>query len=244
MLRATTCLGENTVPILRDLLTGLRAQGVDSTFDESLDFRSREAAFRAGEMDLVWACGLLTVETQGAGGMTEIFAAPVFAGEHEAVYRSAIVVRSDSNAASITDTMSERLAVNEYGSWSGYEGFVRWLASNGLAADSYPTTVLTGSHRNSAMAVADGTADVAAIDHTVFELLAAEEQWIADLRVLTYTHDWPAPPFSIRPGTLDPTTFMNAGQNTSGLVEIVPASIDQYRHMGHAENKSHSPATE
>lgn len=243
MLRATTCLGENTISILRELIEGLGTLGIECEFDESLDFRSREAAFRAGEMDLVWACGLLTVRSQTESG-TEIVAAPVFAGENAPVYRSAIVVRTDSPAHSIAATMSGRLAVNEFGSWSGYEGFTRWLITRDLSVDSYRTTVLTGSHRNSAMAVVDGSADVAAIDHTVLQLLLAEEPWAAGLRVLTNTDDWPAPPFSVRPGAVDQSVLAEAAGNTSGVREIVPVSADAYSFMAQDENRSHSPATE
>ena len=61
MLQATTLLGDNTIPILRRLLDALRSHGVEVAFDNELPADERESAARAGRMDLVFACGLLTV---------------------------------------------------------------------------------------------------------------------------------------------------------------------------------------
>lgn len=229
-LRATTCLGENTVPILRDLVAGLVEVGVDIEFDEYAEPGEREELFLSGEADLVWACGLLTVERIDDLDL-EVVAAPVFTGESAPVYRSVIVVSATSDARSVSDTFSGRLALNEYGSWSGYRGFERWLAENSLSIDSYRTHVLTGSHRNSARSIVDGVADVAAIDHTVWDHLIAGEDWVSGLRVLTLTTDWPAPPFSLRSGLVPDLAPILGSLRPLGLERIEPATIATYRPM-------------
>lgn len=229
-LRATTCLGGNTVPILSDLVSELVDAGVDIAFDEFQDPGAREAAFRAGAVDLAWACGLLTAETID-GLDLEVVAAPVFDGESGPVYRSVIVVSASSSAATVSDTFGGRLALNEYGSWSGYRGFERWLESVSLSIDAYRTHVLTGSHRNSARALADGVADVAAIDHTVWNHLVATEPWVSDLRVIATTSDSPAPPFSLRSGLVADLAPVLLALHPAGLVRIEPAAIESYRPM-------------
>ena len=230
-LRATTCLGDNTVPILRDLVAELRQVGLDIEFDEELGPAERVELLESGDADLVWACGLLTIERIAAGRGLEIVAAPVFTGEPAAVYRSVIVVRSDDPAREGSDTFGRRLAVNEHVSWSGYHGFGRWLADEGAGSESYPTEVLTGSHRNSALAVAEGVADVAAIDHTVWEHLVRTEPAVESLRVLTTTADWPAPPFSVRSADPHGLRAILANLRPVGLDRIIPASADQYHFM-------------
>ena len=229
-LRATTCLGENTVPILRDVVVRLAAAGVDIEFDELSDPGEREELFLSGGADLVWACGLLTAERIDEFDL-EVVAAPVFAGEPGPVYHSVVVVSATSDARSVSDTFAGRLALNEYGSWSGYRGFERWLEEKSLSIDSYRTHVLTGSHRNSARSIVDGVADVAAIDHTVWNHLLAHEDWISGLRVVETTSDWPAPPFSVRPGITTDVAPLLEAMRPDGLDRIEPATIASYRSM-------------
>lgn len=229
-LRATSCLGDNTVPILSELVAQLNDAGVDIDFDASQEPGEREAAFRRGDVDVVWACGLLTAAV--ADGLdVEVIAAPVFDGEPGPVYRSVIVVPAGSDAMTVSDTFEGRLALNEYGSWSGYRGFERWLADQSLSIDGYRTHVPTGSHRNSARALNEGVADVAAIDQTVWRHLVATEPWVSGLRVLTVTSDWPAPPFSVRSTLAAELAPVLLGLKPTGLARIEPADLDTYRPM-------------
>ncbi len=230
-LRATTYLGDNTIPILAELVEGLLGAGVDIEFDTSLEPGERDEIIRAGEADLVWACGLLTVDLIEAGVDLDIVAAPMFQGESGATYRSVIVVRADDPARKVSDTFGRRVAINEHESWSGYHGFGRWLAGQGSTIEEYPTEVLTGSHRNSALAIAEGVADVAAIDHTVWDHLVRTEPAVERLRLLTTTSDWPAPPFSVRRGDPDGLAGVLPGLRPSGLDRIVSAATGDYHSM-------------
>lgn len=229
-IRATTCLGDNTVPILRDLVSQLLDAGIDIDFDEDQAPGEREEAFVSGSVDLAWACGLLTAERID-GLDLEVVAAPVFAGEAGAVYRSVIVVSAESHAVTVSDTFDGRLALNEYGSWSGYRGLERWLETRSLSIDAYRTHVLTGSHRNSVSAVAEGVADVAAVDHTVWDHLVATEPRVSGVRVLATTSDSPAPPFSLRTALVADLAPILLSLHPAGLARIEPAGIDTYRTM-------------
>ena len=229
--RATTCLGDNTVPVLRDLVDALRSAGVDIEFDEELEPGEREQLMRSGGADLVWACGLLTVERIDAGLDLRVVAAPVFAGESGPVYRSVIVVRADDPATRVSDTFAGHLAVNELGSWSGYRGLDRWLGEQGLSIERYRTMVLTGGHRRSARAVAEGVADVAAIDHTVWDHLQQQGILTDELRVVTATSDWPAPPFSVKGQLADELRSALVDARPAGLERIEPAHVATYQPM-------------
>jgi len=237
-LRAACYLGQNAVEILDRLVSHVRAvSDVALEFDETAR-SSPEAATELTASGLVWACGLLSVEMIRAGALdAEIVAAPVFVGQQGPVYHSVIVARPDSGYRRLGDAVGGRLGVNEPESWSGHHGLVDHLGSIGLTIGAFAGPVPTGSHVNSARAVIDNDADVAAIDHTIWEHLVAKGE-TDDLVVLERTRDWPAPPFSldrsldaeVRNKLLDALTSVEPG-DVGGLVRIVPATQDDYEFM-------------
>lgn len=194
-LVATTLLGDNTVDRLQTLVSELSAAGVDVAFDESALPSERVAAAAAGEVDVLFACGLLTVELIDQGCPFSVVASHVFPGETNPVYRSVIVVRQDAGYAAVPDALVGRLVVNEYESWSGWQAYRRHLRERGLAVEAHPEISLSGGHVRSVAAVTDGAADVAAIDSSIWHALPATAR--APLRVLDATRDWPAPPLSL-----------------------------------------------
>jgi ABC-type phosphate/phosphonate transport system substrate-binding protein len=151
----------------------------------------------------------------------EIVAAPHFPGERGGLYRSVIVARS---AISLIDAAASTIAVNEYGSWSGWHGYVAWLDGSGLE----PTgeRVLTGSHVASAEAVRGSIADVAAIDATIWRELVDQ----TGLTVIATTDDWPAPPISLATRLDDHTVHrLRDSLRRSGFVD--DADDEDYRFM-------------
>ena len=81
-LRAATYLGDNTLPIMRDLVAYLsEATGIEVVVDQTAGRTTIEALRRAPTLDLVWMCGYPTVSLISAGRMSHaVVAAPVFAG--------------------------------------------------------------------------------------------------------------------------------------------------------------------
>lgn len=237
-VHAACYLGENAVEVL-DRLVSYVAGVSDVTLEFDRTARgSAEAAGDTRESGLVWACGLLTVEMIGAGTLdAEIVAAPVFVGEQDPVYHSVIVARPDSGYRRLGDAVGGRLGVNEPESWSGHHGLVDHLGRIGLTIGAFAGTVPTGSHVNSVRAVIDNDADVAAIDHTIWEHLVARGE-AEDLVVLERTRDWPAPPFSLgrsldadrRNKLLDVLTSVQPG-DVAGLVRTVPVTQTDYEFM-------------
>lgn len=211
-LRAGHALADNASPVLEGAVDGLRAAGLDIRVDP-------DAA--TTDCDLLLACGLLTIELIERTGSRRIVAAPRFPGEAAPTYRSVVIARSP---VAVEDVGGAALAINEYGSWSGWHGFAAWLAGRGI----HPTGphVLTGSHHASVDAVRRGDAEVAAIDATVWRDLVDR----TGLEVIATTGDWPAPPFSVA-GTLPARVAGEIAEALFAVDGIEPAADDDYRFM-------------
>ena len=111
-------------------------------------------------------------------------------------YSSAIVVRRDDPARHIRDLRGRRCAVNERESNSGYNLLRVTLARAHARAQFFGTVLFTGAHLESARAVAESRADVAAIDCVSLALIAGSYPAIASrLRVLDRTVSCPGLPY-------------------------------------------------
>ena len=196
-LSAVTFLGDNTRPILEELCTRIRATtGVDIDLVPGPPGSSQEAGRSAGDADLIWACGFLTSNMIDAGGLDgEIVAAPVFAGEDGPTYHSVLITRADTEIADLAHFQGA-VVINEDESWSGHHALGHQF--DAIALEGPLAGVRTsGSHRGSVEAVAAGEADLAAIDHTVWQHLAETTSLTEGLAVIGHTRDWPSPPFTI-----------------------------------------------
>lgn len=237
-LRARTYLGDNSVAIVEHLCSYLSAvAGVEVVVAGDSPGTSPDASDQADDFDLVWACGLLTSELMAARSLdAEIVAVPVFTGESKPVYHSVVVAHPRSGFTSLAEASAGRLAVNEEESWSGHHGLLVHMQRLGVA--KFADIVWSGSHRDSALVVLAGDADVAAIDNTVWQHLVLEHPDLAHLQVIDRTTDWPAPPFtvhrSIEPATrarlIEYLTRVGPG-DVDGLERIDPATAEAYSHM-------------
>lgn len=122
-LRAATYMGDNTLPIMRDLVGYLSdATGIEVAIDRTAGRTTVAALRHAPTLDLVWMCEYPTASLISAGRMSHaIVAAPVFAGHGGPVYHSVIVTHA-AGPPSMGAALETRLAVNELESWSGYLG--------------------------------------------------------------------------------------------------------------------------
>jgi ABC-type phosphate/phosphonate transport system substrate-binding protein len=111
-------------------------------------------------------------------------------------YRSWLVVRRGDPRARLEDLAGAVAAVNDTGSHSGWIALGHTLARAGLPKAGLDRGLLTGSHRASLAAVADGRADVAAIDCVTFALLArAAPELVGAVRILAESAPAPALPY-------------------------------------------------
>ena len=145
---------------------------------------------------LAQTCGYPLVTT--LKGRVALVATPRYTAEgcEGAWYRSAIVVRADDAAQGVADLRGRRCAVNGLDSNSGMNllrGAVSAFVEGGEMF--FGATVLTGAHAASLRAVAQGEADVAAIDCVTWALLGrVRPAAVAGLRVLGWSAASPGLP--------------------------------------------------
>ncbi|MDR7126065.1 PhnD/SsuA/transferrin family substrate-binding protein [Pseudotabrizicola sp. 4114] len=106
-------------------------------------------------------------------------------------YRSVLIARADDPRATESEFSTARLAFNEPLSQSGWAAVHQHFQHLGL---TLRPTLQTGGHRASALAVAKGEADFAAIDAVTWEMLARHEDFANGLRVFARTGPTPGLP--------------------------------------------------
>lgn len=229
-LQLVTYLGDNTVVIAEGLAGHLSAAGYETVVHPATTWQARHEAILTGAPDIYWMCGLLTVELIDSEALpAEIVAAPVFDGQLGPLYHSVIV--STTPAQSIDDLAGRRLVINETGSWSGNHALRVHLAES--SPGWRPGSVIeSGGHETSIDMLLAGQAEVASIDHTIWEHRLTRDVELTRLHVVRRTRDWPAPPISLH-RRIEATTrerIVDALSRavTPGLTRIVPADDAVY----------------
>ncbi len=106
-------------------------------------------------------------------------------------YYSELVVRADEPAP-LSDITQLRLAYNSHDSQSGWAAPQNFAAQRG---ERFTRTLPTGAHRESALAVAEGRADIAALDAVTWRLIRRYMPDLASaLRVMARTDTTPGLP--------------------------------------------------
>lgn len=121
-------------------------------------------------------------------------------------YRSVFVVRADDPRQSLQDFDGARFAYNEALSQSGWAAPQTHAAKLGI---HLPPALQSGGHRLSALAVAEGRADIAALDAVTHAMLQEVEPKVAGLRALALTDPTPGLPYITAAGQ-DPAPIFAA----------------------------------
>jgi len=106
-------------------------------------------------------------------------------------YFSVLIARADDPRSTLDDFARARLAYNDRLSQSG------WAAPQNMALDrgwSFETCIESGAHRNSAKLVADGAADVAAIDAVTWAAMCRWDAMTTGLKAIATSPPTPALP--------------------------------------------------
>jgi ABC-type phosphate/phosphonate transport system substrate-binding protein len=119
-------------------------------------------------------------------------------------YRSVFVVRREDPRSSVADFANSRLAFNEALSQSGWAAPQAHAAALGFA---FVPALQTGGHCLSCHAVAEGRADIAAVDAVSWRLLTRFDPVCETLRVIGQTTPTPGLPLIAGPGADQPATF-------------------------------------
>ena len=143
------------------------------------------------------------METTGLNGEVRVLGQPSYdgieggSGDH---YSSAIVMRrgevtadhahapdGDMPLIPLDLIRDKRLAFNSHDSMSGFIGISRDLAALGEGLRIFSDRIESGGHRNSIIAIADGRADVAAIDCQSWALAKRFEPAAREVMVVGWT---------------------------------------------------------
>ena len=151
-------------------------------------------------------------------------------------YRSVLVVRADDPRDALPAFAGARLAVNDALSQSGWGAVWAHAAAAGVPLAPVGPT---GAHRRSAMAVAEGRADIAAIDAVTWRLIARHDALATALRILDHTEPTPGLPWiaaagadadRMRPALAEAVAALNAAdRETLGLKGLAVIDADAYR---------------
>jgi phosphonate transport system substrate-binding protein len=203
VLKLASCMAENTEMICRGITAYIAARlGIETEYVTDIPWQERERLFDAGEIQILWLCGLPYVHKADLrqAGM-ELLAVPVPCGERygaRPVYFSDVIVRRHSAYRNFADLRGAPWAYNETRSHSGFNVVRAHLAALGERARFFSNAVETGAHSESLAMVFNGDVAGAAIDSTVLQWFGMNRRNItAELRVIEVLGPSPMPPWVI-----------------------------------------------
>jgi len=151
-------------------------------------------------------------------------------------YRSAIVVRADDDRALLRDFAGARVVCNGINSQSGYAALKAHWTQRDLAWTD--AVIFSGGHRGSALSVATGSADIAALDALTWKLIERHDDFAKKLKVLEWTQPTPTLPFicanqfdvdTIFAALKDGIAALDEQQRTSiGFYDVIKIGSDAY----------------
>lgn len=156
----------------------------------------RDAQWRSPALVLSQTCGYPL--THALDGRVEVVAVPAYTAEgcDGPTYRSVIVVAVGSRFRKPGDLRGTRVAFNGRDSLSGHLALRSVFAPLASGGRFFERSIETGQHAESMRLVAEGGADVAAIDCVSFALARAHRPALAKrLRVVGMSPEAPALPY-------------------------------------------------
>lgn len=182
---------------------GLRARGIAAPGALTRGEGAYWEAWAAPDLVLSQTCGF--PYRARLHGKVTLIGTPDYAVEGcpPGYYRSVFVVRADDPRA-LADFDGQPIAYNEGLSQSGWAAPQNHAARLGLRLRP---GLCTGGHRLSALAVAGGEADLAALDAVTWEMLRRWEPAARGLRVIAATDPTPGLPYIAAPGADAGATF-------------------------------------
>lgn len=194
--------------LIRD---GMRAKGLTAPDNLTRGAGAYWPAWQAPDLVLSQTCGF-PYRAKLHGHVT-LIGTPDFSVEscQPGYYRSIFVARKDDVRSTLADFDGATLAFNEPLSQSGWAAPQNHARSHGLTLKPH---VQSGGHLLSARAVADGRAEIAAIDAVTWAMIAKWEALAANLKVVGQTDPTPGLPF-----------IAAIGANASQMFQIIDKAI-------------------
>ncbi|MFZ4828326.1 MAG: phosphate/phosphite/phosphonate ABC transporter substrate-binding protein [Phototrophicaceae bacterium] len=205
-LELITGLGENTHSICSEVAHQLSIElGERVVWNHASTWEEMQARLHRGEVQMGWICGLLYTLLKREVDYLPL-CAPLFDTQTQPIYFANLIVHQDSTIHDWEGLRGARWVINERSSYSGYHGVLSHLAQRGESLDFFSEVVASGTHAHSAQWVADGRADVASLDHSVYNyLLVHQPHLMQQVRVIQRLELHTAPPWIVHPD-LPPAT--------------------------------------
>lgn len=197
--------------LIRD---GMRARGIAAPDGLTRGDGAYWAAWQAPDLVLSQTCGL--PYRSRLHGQVTLIGTPDYgvAGCAPGYYRSVFVVRGDDPRRAVEDFAGARFAFNEGLSQSGWAAPQAHAAALGF---QFRPDVESGGHVLSLRAVAEGRADIAALDAVTWALAQRWEPAAAAVRVLALTEPTPGLPFIAAAGADAAGSFAAVAEAVAGL---------------------------
>jgi ABC-type phosphate/phosphonate transport system substrate-binding protein len=197
---------------LREHLRAAGLAGVPDALDESM---AHDAAWRDPRLLLAQTCGYPLMTR--LAGQVRVVATPIYdhPGCEGAYSGSFVIVRADAAVASVADLRGSVAAINDGASNSGMNLLRHTVARHAAGGQFFARVAQSGSHRASIALVAQGEADVAAIDCVTFGNLARfAPEAVAGVRILAETAKTPGLPLITRAAaSTDEVALLRAALN-------------------------------
>lgn len=201
---------------------------------------------RKSEVDLAFVC---TGGFASAPDSMEVIASTVIKGKTE--FQALIIVPADSDANSFADLSGRSFVFTQPDSLTGHWYPRARVNVLGATLESYFGEVrFTGTHDRSIIAVSQGMAGGGSVSSVIYDTMTSEDETLASkLRVIERSRPYPSPPVVVRKTmphslrkrlvnllvSLDQTPDGRNTLNKLGIDGFVPASNQDYRHMGPGE---------
>lgn len=200
----------------------LRARGIAApeALDRAMDLRE---TWVAPDLVLGQTCGL--PYRASLHGRVALIAAADYGldGTPPGHYHSVFVTRAEEPGHDPAAFAARPFAFNSGDSQSGWAAPQNWAAARGFR---FRPAVESGGHRLSAVAVAEGRADIAALDAVTFRFLERYEPGLTGrLKVIGRTDTAPGLPFIAAKGADVVTTLAALGEGLKSLNEATRARL-------------------
>lgn len=202
-LKFASCMAENSEAFCQALADYVRDHlGITTEYVTGIPWQERERRFDAGEIQVLWLCGLPYIyKADVVQSDMELLAVPIPKGRRyldRPVYFSDVVVRCDSPYQTFAYLRGAAWAYNESRSHSGFNVVRAYLAECGERHGYFGEAIESGAHTLSLGMILGGRVDGAAIDSTVLEWIVDERREMAEeIRVIETIGPSPIPPWVI-----------------------------------------------
>lgn len=144
---------------------------------------------------------------------------------NEIYCKSVIICKANHEGTQLSDFKNKVVAFNSAQSQSGYNSLRHLIAPLSSKGQFFKSTIFTGGHRDSVLAVQAGQADIASIDGVSYEgFLQHAPEITQGLKIIATTHSYPGLPLISAINT--PTTVLTALKNTLQGLHLQPGLQD------------------